>query len=106
MVQADGKVDKNEILYLYSELKRFGVDEDDIQLLTEKVEVMQTPDMIATVLGMSYEQKKYVAAYLGVILAADGKADEAEIKLWSITSMLCDLPSMSVKEALDYMANL
>lgn len=106
MVRADGKVETNELLFVYGELKRFGADEYDIKLLTSACEEMQTGEMFATVIAMSDEQKKYVAAYLGVILASDGKADKDEIKLWNLTTAFCNLPAMTVGEAFEYMEKL
>lgn len=55
---------------------------------------------------MTNEEKKYVTAYLGAIICADGKIEDSEIKAWSLISSICDLPRMSIKEALEIINKL
>ena len=65
---------------------------------------MDSADVIVTLASMTEVQKKYCAAYLRVIMAADGNIDDSEIKLCAIVSALCGFPNMTIKEALDFWA--
>ena len=52
---------------------------------------------------MTYEQKKYVAAYLGTLMASDKDINDKELALWRLLSKLCGLPSMNITDAVEYM---
>lgn len=106
MANADGRLDKKELLVLIKELARFGVPGDHLEALEDAGNEMDPAELLATVAAMDAEQKKYVAAYLGVILAIDGNIDDAEMKLWSLVSALCDLPEMNLVQAAEYLDNM
>lgn len=106
MANADGRLDRNELLVIIKELARFGVPDDHLKALEEAGNEMEPAELLATVAAMGAEQKKYVAAYLGVILAIDGDIDDAEMKLWSLVSALCDLPEMNLVQAAEYLDNM
>lgn len=55
---------------------------------------------------MTNEEKKYVTAYLGTIICADGKIEDSEIKTWALVTTICDLPKMSLREAIELMGKL
>ena len=38
-------------------------------------------------------------------MAADGEIADSEVKLWSLITMLCGLPEMSLGEALSFWSN-
>ena len=82
----------------------FGIEEEDLkQILTDAASVK--PEVaLSVVANMTPSQKRYVTAYLGTIVAVDGDIDDSEIKLWSLISALCDLPTMSIREATKIMA--
>ena len=52
------------------------------------------------------EKKKFFCAFLGALIIVDGEIDENEMKLWSLTSHFCGLPTMSVGDAIEYMTKL
>ena len=107
MVFADGKVEESETMVVSQELARFGVkDENTIKRLYLLSEAMSNEEMLASIANMNEDQKKYVTAYLGVILAIDGNLDEKEKALWTLTSLICKLPTMTISEAADYLNNL
>lgn len=106
MVLADGIVKEEEMQVLSNELMRFGVPPHQLSGLMAVADSLDTADLLATVASMDDEQKKYVCAYLGTILAIDGDIDDAEMKLWGLTSALCGLPTMNIAEAIEYMSNL
>ena len=93
-------------MVLTNELLRFGVQRNHISALEELGNSMGPEGLLNTVLAMNDEQKKYVTAYLGVILAIDNDIDDAEMRLWSMVTMLCDLPKMTIGEALRFLDSL
>lgn len=106
MANADGKVTNEEAQIVAIEMIRFGVDENKARLIAEIGDNMSYSECCQIVSRMTTEEKKYVTAYLGTIICADGNIDDAEIKLWSLISALCDLPVMSIKDAVRIMASL
>lgn len=106
MAAADGVFDENEKKAIALELARFGVSESDMPLLFATAQAMEPAEMIVTVSNMGAEQKRYVASFLGTLMMIDGDIADAEMKLWQLTSALCGLPTMSVADALNYMANM
>lgn len=106
MVMADGKVAPEEVAVMTMELIRFGVPQNKVQTLLEKSNSMEPAHAVALVAAMDKERKKYVASYLGTIMASDGDIDDNEMALWRLLSTICGLPAMNVKEAVENMSNL
>ena len=106
MVMADGKVAREEVAVMMVELMRFGVPKNKVQTLLENSNSMEPVHAVALVAAMDEERKKYVASYLGAIMASDGDIDDNEMALWRLLSTICALPTMNVKEAVENMANL
>lgn len=106
MAAADGKVESIELLVIARELSRFGVDSSKSNTLLTRSDTMEFSSAIATVSNMSVDNKRYVTAYLGTLMCVDGEVSDSEKALWSFVSLLCGLPTMSIKEALGIMASL
>ena len=106
MIAADGKVEDNEMSSWVMEMERLGVDRDDFPGLFTESENLSFIDALTTVSGFDEERKKYVGAFLGALMIVDGNIDDDEVKLWQLTSTYCNLPTMTVAEALEYMADL
>ena len=106
MVMADGKIEPSEIAVMTREFMRFGVPQNQVDLLLKASDNIEASQAVALVAGMDEERKKYVASYLGVIMAADGNIDDNELALWSLISTLCGLPTMNVLDAINNMKNL
>ena len=45
-----------------------------------------------------------MAAYLGTIMAVDGDINDREMALWKLLSQICGLPTMTVADAVSYLA--
>lgn len=105
MIAADGRVDKSETECLSRELINFGVTPDQLPNLLQLSNVMEPTTMLSTLAAMNNNQKKYVSGFLATIMISDGDIDDAEMKLWQLTSTLMGCPTMSLKEALEYWAN-
>lgn len=101
MIHADGKVDFNETLVLQTQLDCFGIGVDQYQSLISAAEKMDKMQAISIVNDLGKDEKKYITALLGVLMAADGKIDDAEMKMWTFTSIVCGLPQMSIDEAFE-----
>lgn len=105
MAAADGRLDKAELSMMSKEALRFGITPDDFVSLLKLSDNIKTDELIATVLVMTNTQKRYIAAYLGTMMAIDGDIDDKEMELWQFISLLCELPTMTVLEAIEYMDN-
>ena len=103
MIISDGKVEDEELSMLSNQMINFGIPLEDYKEITLKGRDMEPDYAIDIVSKMTYEQKKYVAAFLGTIMAADGDIDNTEMALWRLLSQICSLPTMSVKDAISYM---
>ena len=106
MVMADGKIKPAEIAVMTRELMRFGILQDQVDLLLKASDSIEASQAVALIARMDEERKKYVASYLGVIMASDGDIDDNELALWTLISTLCGLPTMTVMEAINNMENL
>jgi hypothetical protein len=104
MAAADGKLENNEASYIALELMRFDVKNPDPIL--KGADEMDPTIALSIVSKMTREEKKYVTAYLGALMAVDGDIDDKELALWNLTSALCDLPTMNVKEAIEYIKKM
>ena len=106
MANADGKITETETAMIILELSRFGVDQNKAKRLMDIGCGMTYPEACQIISRMTSEEKRYVTAYLGAMICIDGDIDESETKLWSLITVLCDLPKMNIGEALQIMANL
>lgn len=106
MVMADGKIKPAEIAVMTREFMRFGVLQDQVDLLLKSSDSIEASQAVALIARMDEERKKYVASYLGVIMASDGDIDDNELALWTLISTLCGLPTITVMEAINNMKNL
>ena len=99
MAKSDGRVDEVELLVIKDKLTCFGIIEPSA--IIGNAYKMDSLEALVTVSKMEFEKKKYMAAFLGVVMAADGIIDDSEIKMWTLTTSLCNLPSMTIEEAKD-----
>ena len=104
IVAIDGKLEKNEGLVMAGEMQRIGIT--DPKPVLDVADAMDFGTACSIVSKLSYSDRKYVCAVLGTIIAADFDIDEAETKMWSLLSALCDFPEMTIKQSVEYLANL
>ena len=102
---SDGKVAEQETAALSLELLKFGIDENAAKNLIEGAKIIEFKDALTIISLMDNAQKKYVTAFLAVIIAADGKIEDAEIRVWSLVSAICGLPEMTIGEGVKFWAN-
>ena len=99
IMAADGVIEEAEIKYLGLELARFNVPASHLEGLLALSDAMEFSEAISIISSLDNTHKNYVTAALGAMIAADGDVDDAEIKIWSLVSALCNLPEMSIKQA-------
>ena len=102
MVQADGRVDQEELKVLATGIAEFGVDSDHFQMLMGLADSMTPSNMLAILSAMTESQKKFVCGYLATIMICDGDIDDKEMALWTLTSALAGFPTMTIQEANEY----
>ena len=98
---SDGNVAEQEKAAISLELLKFGVDENSVNTLVLGAQAIEYKDALTIVTLMNDTQKKYLA----VIIAADGEILEAEVRVWSLISVLCGLPNMTIGEGIQFWAN-
>lgn len=106
MVIIDGKVCDNEMEVVNVELDRWGVNPTEKAKILSKAKNMDGDDAVNIVSKFDLERKKYVTAYLAIIMMSDGHIDDKELALWQLTTVYCSLPQMSTREAVDFMNQL
>ena len=106
MALADSVIQDQEILITIREFARFGVSSEQVKVLLDNADEMEPVVAIAIISKMTEEEKRYVAAFLGAIIAIDGDINQEELKIWRIVSTFCELPTMSIADAISYMAKL
>ena len=106
MAAADGHVSEEEKTLMAIELTRFGVSNEKTKVIIQEATQLDTTEACIIIAKMTNEEKKYVTAYLGVMICADGKVEDSELKTWSLISNICNLPQMSIKEAIEIMQKL
>lgn len=105
MAGADGRAHPNEIKMMINECLRFGIDAEESKMLLSQSTDMEGTEALAIIAVMTDAQKRYVCAYLGTLMAIDGNINDNEKSMWQLVSTLCKLPTMSITDALEYMAN-
>lgn len=101
MAEADGKVEDGEVMAVVADLAGYGHSEEEIAEIIEMAEDMEPSEAIGLVSKLGDEEKEYVTAFLAVVMAADGDIDDEEVAFWNLMTILCDLPEMTVREAVD-----
>ncbi len=106
IANADGKVAREEMSLMALELARFGVSTEKGKLILSISHNLEASEAVAIISRMNPEEKKYVTAYLGTMICVDGNIDNKELLLWAGISEICNLPQMSIKDAIEHMKNL
>ena len=99
---ADGKTKEEELLVLVIELKNFNVERDEVPFLLDASDKMDASTMFLALSNLDDEAKKYVSGYLAAIMAADGKIEDTEVKMWQLICSLANFPTMNLEESLKF----
>ncbi len=103
MAAADGRLDEKELTLMSAVVISFGVSASDYAEMLELSDAIDATTALGIISGMTDSQKKYVCAFLANIMIVDGDVDAKEEALWNLTTALCDLPIMTIGEAVNYM---
>lgn len=103
---ADGNISNEETALMALELLRFGVSEEKSQIITREASTLSPAEACIIISKMTSEEKRYVTAYLGTMICADGKIEDSEVRTWALISKICNLPTMSLKEAIEILRKL
>ena len=106
MAAADGVIKEEEVEAIAMELLRFGVPQDKTNAILEMSNLMEPSRAARIISELGYEERRYVAAFLGKVMAIDGDIDDNELAFWKLVSTICNLPSMNINEALEIMQEL
>lgn len=99
MAEIDGNTDPIELEVIYSQMKRLGIDHDEIMSLTETAILEIDPHTAMDIIAeMTPVQKQYVQALLIVIMASDGKIFEREMIMLKMLTMACGLPKINMND--------
>lgn len=102
MAAADGRIDPEELKVIAIGLQEFGIVGEETKLILSLADAMEPATMLATLAAMNEDQKKFVCGYLSTIMICDGDIDDAEMKLWQLTSTLAGFPTMTIAEANEF----
>ena len=105
MAGADGEVKDEELKVLALHLAKFNVATHQVDTLLNGADALESSDMIKVLSGLDKTAQKYVCGFLAVISLSDGDIADSELKMWKLISTLCNFPTMTVKEALEFWAN-
>lgn len=97
MIAADGKVDSEERAIAFPIWTKMGVSQEHLKEAGEMTDLTS----LSIISNMDDSKKRFVAAFLGLIMASDGDVDEKELALWRLVSSMCHLPAMRLTECPD-----
>lgn len=106
MAMADGRLDEAETKLMFLQAESFGISIEDYGRMLQIGDKMEPAFTMEIIKSMDYQKKKYVAAYLGTIMMIDEDIDEKEFAVWNRITTMAGLPTMSVREAAMYIAEL
>jgi len=96
MAEIDGKSDAIELEVIRSEIKTFGIDENELLSLSEDAILNMDPHTAMSIVAeMTPVQKQYIQAILIVIMSSDGKIHEKEMIMLRMVTMMCGLPPIN-----------
>lgn len=99
MAEIDGKTDSIELEVIYLQMKRLGIEHDELLSLTDIALLDMDPHSAMDIIAeMNSVQKQYVQALLVVIMASDGKIDEREMTMLRMLTMACGLPKINMND--------
>lgn len=102
MIIADGNVDANEVVSSAAIFSKLGISPNDIS----NADHLAEQEALRIISDMQSNEKRTVVAILGSIMIADGKIDDKEQVLINLITILCQLPIMSVGDAITELKKL
>ena len=103
---ADGSHHQKETNAITSELRRFGVGQEECTSVITRALIISFDEAAQTISNFNMEEKRYVTAFLGVLIMVDENIAPAEMDMWRKISNRCNLPAMTLHDALEIMLSL
>lgn len=103
MALADGRIDeaeKQHLIYTFSKLA-IANGYKDFSVISQCASAMEDADVVPAIIGLENEQKAYVVAFMGVLVAIDGDIAEKEMQLYQLVCKMCGLTPVSLATCLD-----
>lgn len=99
MAEIDGKMDSIESDIIYTQMRRLGLDHEELFDLTEVALIRMDPHTAMNIIAnMTLVQKQYVQALLVIIMASDGEIHEKEMIMLRMITMTCGLPPINLND--------
>ena len=99
MAEIDGKMDSIESDIIYTQMRRLGLDHEELFDLTEVALIRMDPHTAMNIIAdMTLVQKQYVQALLVIIMASDGEIHEREMIMLRMITMTCGLPPINLND--------
>lgn len=106
MANADGVIFPDEERFIADEMEVLGVNSSPKKkTLEKKGQALKPLDALNVIAGFTEDQKKHINAFFGRLISIDGDIADAELALWRLVGELCELPKMSVRQAINLSSN-
>lgn len=101
LANADHEIADEEALIM---VDQFNIrTPNEAQAIMGKALQMSSDEACSIISRMSIDEKRYVTAFLGSIICADGIIRESERRAWALITRFGNLPQMSLREAVEIM---
>lgn len=97
MAAADGRIAENEKTLAKAIAIQIGDNGNGARI----AQSMSSMDALSVVSAMAPDEKRFVCAALGSMIAIDGDVDNREMLMWGLISDRCRFPEMNIMQAAD-----
>ena len=102
MIRADGKSEPIELLGCAAVLQNINITPEEC----DKAKSFSSMEALWCIYHMDNEKKRFVCEFLGYLMAVDGDINHTELALWNLVSSLCELPTMTIRDAKEEIQSL
>lgn len=102
LANADNDVADEEAHIMVDQLLNF-CNQSELLVILNMAQSMSSDEACSIISRMSTDEKRYVTAFLGSIICADGIIRESERRAWALITRFGNLPQMSLREAVEIM---
>ena len=95
MEAADGVESPREFLMIAPVFQKLGITNEELEAASR----MSLVSAMQIISNMTTDEKRFVSAFLGAIIIADGDISDKEVSLWRFISSICEFQQMSVRES-------
>lgn len=103
IAMVDGKVEQEEVSAINDPFVYSRFPGREFNRLLDAAGDQDFAEATTLLSEMDDTKKKFATAYLGTVIASDGHIDDKEVAMWNLISIICNLPKMTIEEAMDIM---